>query len=106
MTKLEKISSIIGLIVIGAGIFSHYMSLQGDVIILKKKQMSIITSIQNNEKIIIDLKSHYESTDTDLDNNKDLITFLQNQIVSQQDRLDSLMTTTHQLLIKIIEKQR
>jgi len=106
MTKLEKISAIVGLIVIGASIFSRYLYLQEDVKTLQNKQQLMKRNITNNLEKIMELDSYSKKIDSNIKNNKDWIDYLQEKIDNRQDSIESSMKETYQLLKKIAEKKK
>lgn len=104
MNQLEKISYIVGLIVVGVGISSHSVSLQRNVETLSVNYQKNSLEIEKNGDNILELKSYYGQINEKINNNKSLITSLRNAIDKQQDRLINSMEKTQQLLTEISKK--
>lgn len=106
MTQLEKISAIVGLIVIGAGIFSNYINFQNKIDLLQSEQQQIKQNIDKNEILIAEVKSYNGGIDVKIKSNKDWVDHLQNVIETQTEKIDTLMITTHELLVRIADKKQ
>lgn len=106
MTNLEKIVAIVTLVIAGAGFYAYFISLSHDVETLKKDKPTISFNIRDNEKSIIDLKSHYEVVNSNIKHNQDLIEYLQNKIDDQQNSLNLSIKITHDLLSEVIKNEK
>jgi L-cysteine desulfidase len=104
MTQLEKISSIVGLIVIGSSVFAHSISLQGDVGTLSNQQKYIRLNIEKNENILFEIKSYHGEITNKIENNRYLIKSLKNDIEKEQNRLILGIEKTYSLLSEISKK--
>lgn len=106
MTQLEKMGTIVGLIVVGAGIYSNYLNFQNKVYSLQNEQQQIKTKIDKNEMKIAEVQSYNGSIDVKIRSTKDWVDHLQNVVETQTGKIDSLMITTHELLVKIADKKQ